>query len=91
MNIGVLWGVYSIIAIPHPARTCTRPPIPLCFTAWQGGDAHVLVVDRDNGMLYETYASSYDAATGHWKVGMRRKRGQGSTWLMFNTEAKQQG
>ena len=32
------------------------------------GDRHILVVDRDNGILYETF-SSYPDGNGGWKVG----------------------
>jgi hypothetical protein len=32
------------------------------------GDRHMIVVDRDNGMLYETYIARWNSTTGHWEA-----------------------
>jgi len=41
-------------------------PIPLNAPIEQGGDAHVIVVDKDNDILYELYNASTNA--GHWEA-----------------------
>ncbi len=33
------------------------------------GDRHLLIVDRDHHLLFETWATSWNAATGHWNAG----------------------
>ncbi len=32
------------------------------------GDRHLLIVDRDRGLLYETYATRWNAALGRWEA-----------------------
>ena len=34
-----------------------------------GGDRHLLIVDRDHHLLFETWATSWNASTGHWTAG----------------------
>ena len=34
-----------------------------------GGDKHMLIVDRDHRVLFETWDTRYDAAAGKWKAG----------------------
>jgi hypothetical protein len=34
-----------------------------------GGDRHLLVIDRDRGILYETFATAWNAAQGRWEAG----------------------
>ena len=43
-------------------------PFPPDAPVESGSDAHVLVVDRDACVLYETGASSYDAASNSWSA-----------------------
>ena len=33
------------------------------------GDRHMIVVDRDHGLLFETWATRWDASAAHWEVG----------------------
>ncbi len=34
-----------------------------------GGDRHLLIVDRDRHLLFETWATSWNASTGRWNAG----------------------
>jgi hypothetical protein len=34
-----------------------------------GGDRHMLIVDRDNRILYETFDTRYDTMLGRWEAG----------------------
>jgi len=34
-----------------------------------GGDRHLLIVDRDRGLLFETWATKWDAANARWQAG----------------------
>ena len=40
------------------------------------GDRHILIVDRDNKILYELYAASYNNTAGRWEAG------SGAIWPM---------
>ena len=31
-----------------------------------GGDRHMLIVDRDRWLLFETFATAWNEGTGHW-------------------------
>jgi hypothetical protein len=33
------------------------------------GDRHLIVIDRDNGLLFETYATRWNEAAGRWEAG----------------------
>jgi hypothetical protein len=33
------------------------------------GDRHLILLDRDHGKLYETWATRWNATTGHWEAG----------------------
>jgi hypothetical protein len=35
----------------------------------QGGDQHMLIVDRDHRLLFETWQTRYDARLGRWEAG----------------------
>jgi hypothetical protein len=53
----------------YPSESDPGPyPIPANPAIEAGSDAHMLIVDQYNCYLYETYATSYSAATG-WVAG----------------------
>jgi hypothetical protein len=43
---------------------CTNDSLDSCT-----GDRHILIVDRDNKILYELYATSYNNTAGRWEAG----------------------
>jgi hypothetical protein len=50
---------------------CTNDNLESC-----SGDRHILIVDRDNKILYELYAASYNNAQSRWEAG------SGAIWPM---------
>jgi hypothetical protein len=53
------------------AANCTNDNLDSCT-----GDRHILIVDRDNKILYELYAASYNNTANRWEAG------SGAVWPM---------
>jgi hypothetical protein len=49
------------------------------------GDRHLLVLDRDRGLLYETWATGYRSSLGRWEAG------SGAVFNVFTNDRRQEG
>jgi hypothetical protein len=64
-------GVAGLPGYPIPAEARTTPNYIEGGVAGGGtsGDRHVLVIDRDRWVLYETFATTWNALAGRWDAG----------------------
>ena len=49
------------------------------------GDRHLILVDRDHGLLYELWRARWNATTGHWEAG------SGATYNLATGPARPEG
>jgi hypothetical protein len=79
------FGADPSYGIPYDTVSGTQPKVPITFdyacesdpgpypfppnAPIEQGDAHVLVIDRDNCILYESYASMFNAGSNSWTAG----------------------
>lgn len=63
-------GVPGLPGYPIPDEARTQPNYVEGGVAGGGtsGDRHVLVIDRDRWLLYETFATRWNAAAGRWEA-----------------------
>ncbi len=63
-------GAPGLPGYPIPAEARTAPNYIEGGVAGGGpsGDRHLLVIDRDRWLLYETYATRWNAALGRWEA-----------------------
>jgi hypothetical protein len=50
-----------------------------------GGDCHLLVIDRDNWLLFETWSTSWNAGSGLWEAG------SGVAWDLSSNAQRPEG
>ncbi len=64
-------GVPGLAGYPVPDEARTAPNYIEGGVAGGGssGDRHLLVIDRDRWLLYETFATTWNAAAGRWDAG----------------------
>jgi hypothetical protein len=64
-------GVPGLPGYPIPAEALTTPNYIEGGVAGGGtsGDRHLLVIDRDRWLLYETFATTWNALAGRWEAG----------------------
>jgi hypothetical protein len=64
-------GIAGLPGYPVPDEARTQPNYIEGGVPGGGasGDRHLLVIDRDRWMLYETYATTWDAALSRWEGG----------------------
>jgi hypothetical protein len=55
--------------IPDEARTLSNYIEGGVPGGGSSGDRHMLIVDRDRWLLFETFATAWNAGTGHWDAG----------------------
>jgi hypothetical protein len=55
--------------IPDEARTLANYIEGGVPGGGSSGDRHMLIVDRDRWLLFETFATAWNAGTGHWDAG----------------------
>lgn len=49
------------------------------------GDRHLLIIDRDHRLLFETWATSWNAALGRWEAG------SGAVWNLATNDRRPEG
>jgi len=64
-------GIGGLDGYPIPEEAKTRPNYIEGGTPGGGtsGDRHLLIVDRDRWLLYELYATRWNAGAGRWEAG----------------------
>jgi hypothetical protein len=64
-------GINGLNGYPIPAEARTQPNYIEGGVAGGGssGDRHLLIIDRDRWLLYETWATSWNAGAGRWQAG----------------------
>jgi hypothetical protein len=55
--------------IPDEARTLSNYIEGGVPGGGSGGDRHMLILDRDRWLLFETFATAWNEGTGHWDAG----------------------
>ena len=63
-------GVPGLPGYPIPDAARTQPNYIEGAVAGGGtsGDRHMLIIDRDRWLLYETYATRWNASSSHWEA-----------------------
>jgi hypothetical protein len=64
-------GIYGLSGYPIPDEARTQANYIEGGVAGGGtsGDRHILVIDRDRWLLYETFASQWNPAASRWEAG----------------------
>jgi hypothetical protein len=64
-------GIDGLAGYPIPVEARTQPNYIEGAVAGGGtsGDRHLLIVDRDRWLLYETYATRWNATQSRWEAG----------------------
>jgi hypothetical protein len=68
--------------IPDEARTIAGYIEGNVAGGGTSGDRHCLVIDRDRWILFETYASQWNATLSRWEAG------SGAIWRLFTNERR---
>jgi hypothetical protein len=63
-------GISGLPGYPIPDAARTQPNYIEGAVAGGGtsGDRHMLIIDRDRWLLYETYATRWNASSSHWEA-----------------------
>ncbi len=68
------YGIPGLPGYPIPDEAKTQPhyiegDVPGGGTS---GDRHLLIIDRDRWILYETFATRWNGSQGRWEAGRAR-------------------
>lgn len=64
-------GIPGLAGYPVPEEAKTQPHFIEGDVPGGGssGDRHLLIIDRDRWVLYELFATTWNASAGHWEAG----------------------